>query len=303
MLKPMPAPGLDERIRLLLKAHSDKDGMKQADLATAIGITRQALNDIVHGRKSGHKHVDKIAVFFKVDYTWLWNGGVMPPAIRAVACDDGGLERDRRYYEEVMRVAQLRWIEALSVNQNKAEDLLPGIDEYFRNRIGNGAILKTPWTIDETLELLKPWNMPEETMMASFRRGFFFIRALQAATIHGNKSATCLSDVAFDATIKSLRATRSLLQSYSCDLYAVDLSLLELWQMWAFSRADIGISTHRIQEMIADIGPAANDILAILASMHERDPIPNESSLKTKDGCAVVRTDSESNLNVGDPPP
>jgi len=53
----------------------------QAYLAEQLGISKQAMGDLVHGRSPGHRHLPALAALLDVPEAWLREGGDLPPKL------------------------------------------------------------------------------------------------------------------------------------------------------------------------------------------------------------------------------
>lgn len=63
-----------QRLRMALKAHH----LSQGWISDQLGISKQAMADIVNGRVPGNKHMSAIAKLLNVPEPWLREGGDLP---------------------------------------------------------------------------------------------------------------------------------------------------------------------------------------------------------------------------------
>lgn len=260
---PIPASGLDNRIRLALQ--SSDSVYSQRALADKLGISRQAINDIIAGRKPGLKHLKRIAEILEVDEHWLINGGTMPVAMNAIAQDDGGLSEDRKYYEDTMKEGAMKWRLLFHSDPRRAAELVAQLPPDVGSRINSSNLESVPWTYEDTIALLEPWELPEVPKRVTFRRGYHLARIVSAETLKPTQRDIPYGNSVFSVIRTALRLSRDHLVAFGGNADAINQALRELWTKQIHDLARQGVSADMMTQLQDDLGTRTADQL--LASL------------------------------------
>ncbi len=145
-----------ERLQAAINATS----FTQASLAERLGISRQALNDLVTGRAPGARHLATLAKILDVPEGWLRDGGALPDDLREKIGGGYHLAPSPAATEAIdrMREAMDHWQRLKEHDPKGFQALLDQVPEDLRNGVAGHTwrawILGSPESVLAALRLV-----------------------------------------------------------------------------------------------------------------------------------------------------
>jgi DNA-binding XRE family transcriptional regulator len=233
-------------------------GMTQTQLAEAIGVSRQAMNDIVHGRKPGLRHLPTLAKTLKVDDNWLQYGGpgIWPNADKH-GDEDGGVAADVRKCHGVI----LDFMSAATLADISDFGEFTSIVEEALSRRMTTGIYRLSYAA--CIKLLGYVALPMPADLHQFRRGFFISkhRISEPRVVRNGPNIDGLSDTTFKLLIGSLRHTKEQAKILGTDTTVIDAAMLDVWRNRVSAYSTTGMSASDIRDLKKDLGDNISDTL------------------------------------------